>query len=202
MKKIVQIVEETIEKDVSLLNGINVQLQYISNELENFLDSIVNCKGRVFVVGVGTSYFTAGRFAHLLTCSGIYSHLLEPALMLHGGSGVITREDILIFISKGGETSELVQLAEIARNLGARTFAITENKLSTLARKCDFIISLDLSGADIMEVIATGSSTTLSAFFDGICAAVVSAVGYRKEVFRLIHPGGAVGKKLRGKKTR
>jgi D-arabinose 5-phosphate isomerase GutQ len=61
-------------------------------------------------------------------------------------------------------------------------------------------ISLDLSGADIMEAIATGSSTALSAFFDGICTAVISVVGYWKKVFRLVHPGGAVGKKLRGKK--
>ncbi len=186
-----------IKSEINLIEKVLDQVEEKQKDIEKLVEKLLNCQGHVFTSGVGTSAFTAGRFSHLLSCSGIPSTFLNPATMLHGGSGAIKPGDVVVIISKGGESGEMVELSKISKGRGATVICLTENGESTLARTCDFVVEIKVSGADIRSVIATGSSLAFSAFLDGICGMIVEKVGFDEDSFKLIHPGGAVGKSLK-----
>ncbi len=202
MKKMaLKVMRETLEKEINLLREkVLGQLENKTEMIEMFVKELLDCKGHVLTSGVGTSAFTAARFSHLLSCSGIPSIFLNPATMLHGGSGAIKSEDVVVLISKGGESDEMINLARISKKRGATVICLTERKESSLAKESDLIVEIKVSGADIKSTIATGSSLAFSLFLDGICGIIVEELGYDPEKFKIIHPGGAVGKMLKGGK--
>lgn len=195
-KEILKLLRETIVREARMLETVADQVN------EGYLASIklvVECKGHVFVTGVGTSHAIAWRLAHLLSCSGAPSVFIHPADSLHGSSGAITPNDVLIAISKGGETEEVIRFAHIAQERGACVIAMTESTCSTLGSMADEVITVRVSSdVDPLGMIATGSSLANSVVGDALCVAVQRLKGYAKESFALTHPGGAVGKKLRG----
>lgn len=197
---LVDIMREVIDRELKVLERVKEQLEGIKEEAMTLIETIINCKGYLLTCGVGTSFFTAGRFSHLLTCSGVPSLTLNPATLLHGGMGIIRNNDIVLIISKGGESEEMIELARVARRKGARVICLTEKRNSPLSQESDLVLVLNVSGADLESVIATGSSLAFSVFLDGICGAVVKKKGYNPEDFELIHPGGAVGRILREKR--
>jgi arabinose-5-phosphate isomerase len=109
----------------------------------------------------------------------------------------MTRQDVLIAISKGGQTDELNSLVGFARQQGAGIIALTSKRESKMARICDVVVCFTTPAeVDGHGVIALGSSLGACAVGDAICAAILSVRGYSDEFFLKIHPGGAVGKQL------
>jgi D-arabinose 5-phosphate isomerase GutQ len=158
---------------------------------------VLGCEGHVAVSGAGTSEAVAVRMAHLLTVVGAPAFAISPGEALHGGAGAITRRDVLIAISKGGESDELNALVGVAREVGAPVIALTQSSTGTLARissvRVLFEVPVDLDAAGS---IALGSSLAAAAVGDALCHAVFLARGFDERWFARIHPGGAVGKAL------
>jgi D-arabinose 5-phosphate isomerase GutQ len=159
---------------------------------------LLDCEGHVIVSGSGTSHAVALRFAHLLSCVGTPALFLHPGDSQHGAAGAVTASDVWIGLSKGGETSEVVFLAGIARKRGATVVAITEKPASTLGQLADLVLQVTApEDIDPYGMIATGSSLFNSAFTDAICVALLELRGYSVDDFGETHPGGAVGHRIR-----
>lgn len=174
----------------------------VASQLDDRLSAVarllLDCTGKVLVAGVGTSHATALRMAHLLSCCGTPALFIHPGDAMHGTSGAVAEGDVLVAISKGGETDEVNRLAAIARERGARVVSITESDASTLAQLSDLALVVRApADVDPYGMIATGSSLVYSAVSDVICVTMLELRQYSKEAFARTHPGGAVGKKIR-----
>ena len=158
---------------------------------------ICECRGFIWVTAVGTSAAVSGRFAHLLTCCGARAMFLSPSDGLHGHMNVMREEDILIAISRGGESVEVNQMVAIANKLGATTVAFVHDIDSSMGRACDFVLPIaSKQEYELMGYLATTSTVVFSAMCDALCTLVAQHKGFTAENFALIHPGGAVGKVL------
>lgn len=156
--------------------------------------SLAECHGLVWVTAVGTSAAVGERFAHILTCSGARSMFLSPAEGLHGHTGVLTPDDILVAMSRGGESREVNQMAAIANQRGLTTIAFVHDTHSTLAKSCQIVLPIQSPQEyELMGYLATTSTVAFSAMCDALCAVVLEAKEYNPEQFAKTHPGGAVG---------
>ncbi len=161
-------------------------------------ETLLVCQGHVLVAGSGTSHPVGARLAHLLSCCGTPALFIHPGDSQHGLSGAVTSKDVLIAISKGGETLEVNYLARIARQRGATLIALTEKPDSTLGQLSDIVLKVVApQDVDPYGMIATGSSLVNSAFCDALCVVMLNLRGYSKEQFAQTHPGGAVGIRIK-----
>ncbi len=156
--------------------------------------TLINCQGHVLVTGSGTSNPVGARLAHLLSCCGTPALFIHPGDSQHGLSGAVTARDVLVAISKGGETTEVNYLAHIARKRGAALIAFTEKPDSTLGKLSDHVLRIQAApDVDPYGMIATGSSLTVCGMADALCVVLLNLRDYTKESFGETHPGGAVG---------
>jgi arabinose-5-phosphate isomerase len=140
--------------------------------------------------------------AHLLSCCGTPALFIDAGDSQHGLSGAVTPNDVLIAMSKGGQTSEVIILAHVTKEKGAKLISITENPQSDLGQMSDVVLKI-VSPDDIdpYGMIATGSSLINSAVSDALCVVLLHQRGYSLDEFGKTHPGGAVGRKLEDLKT-
>lgn len=162
--------------------------------------ALMNCKGKVILSGCGTSAMAARKIAHSLSCIEIPALFLSPADAVHGALGVLQQEDILILISKGGNTQELVNLIPACKTKGALLIGVSENPESVIARQADIYLKVKVEQEPCrFNMLATASTLAVIATFDAICIALMQMTGYTREQFAVIHPGGAVGERLLNK---
>ncbi len=156
-----------------------------------------NCKGKVILSGCGTSAMAAKKIAHSLCCIEIPALFLSPADAVHGGLGVLQEDDILILISKGGNTQELVNLIPACRTKKAKLIGVSENPDSKIAQAADIYMKVKAEREPCrFNMLATSSTLAVISTFDAICIALMQVTGYTREQFAVIHPGGAVGELL------
>ena len=164
--------------------------------------ALMNCKGKVILSGCGTSAMAARKIAHSLSCIEIPALFLSPADAVHGALGVLQQEDILILISKGGNTQELVNLIPACKTKGALLIGVSENPASVIARQADLYLKVKVAQEPCrFNMLATASTLAVIAAFDAICIALMQMTGYTREQFAVIHPGGAVGERLLNKRN-
>lgn len=162
--------------------------------------ALMNCKGKVILSGCGTSAMAARKIAHSLSCIEIPALFLSPADAVHGALGVLQQEDILILISKGGNTQELVNLIPACKTKGALLIGVSENPESVIAGQADIYLKVKVEQEPCrFNMLATASTLAVIATFDAICIALMQMTGYTREQFAVIHPGGAVGERLLNK---
>jgi D-arabinose 5-phosphate isomerase GutQ len=155
---------------------------------------LLEATGKVVPVGVGTSGVTARRLAHLLSVTGTPAIFLHPADGLHGSLGAIEPGDVVIAISKGGQSAELNEFTRRAKTRGARIIVLTSTDGTELAALGDVTVALPTpDGADPGGVLAMGSTLIASAWGDALAAALMDARGYSWATVLYTHPGGAVG---------
>src|SRR5699024_3052601 len=146
-------------------------------------------KGKVFVSGSGTSGTVARRMTHLLSVCGTPAVNLAPMDALHGSSAAIMGEDVVLLISNGGASSEVVGLAQIARRLGATIVALTADAASALALEADHVALVSVAPeADIGGVVATGVTLAQAAWGDALAEVLMRARGYTWAEFMKSHP--------------
>jgi D-arabinose 5-phosphate isomerase GutQ len=156
---------------------------------------LLDCSGKVLITGSGTSGTIARRAAHLFSVGGTPAFYLSPDDGLHGGLGVLRKNDVVIAISKGGSSEELNHFCRRARELAAAVIAITAVPESELARLADHVLQLRLPAeSDLGAVVATGSSLATAALLDALVEVTRTARGYSWSEFFFTHPSGAVGK--------
>lgn len=167
---------------------------------ENFIKAVTliyNSKGRVIVTGLGKSGAIARKISSTLTSTGTTSYFLHAAEGSHGDLGMVHRDDVVICISKSGETEEIFNLISVFKTLKVPIIAMTANKNSTLARNAETILLTQVKEEACPHDLAPTASTTAAlAMGDALAIALLECHQFSKEDFALIHPGGSLGKKL------
>jgi|TARA_B100000282_G_scaffold55832_1_gene36614 arabinose-5-phosphate isomerase len=165
--------------------------------VEELCTNISNCKGKIFITGVGKSGHIANKFAATLSSTGTPSFFIHPAEALHGDLGMIEKNDAILAISKSGESKEICDLIPAIKMKKIDLFSITENVNSTIARASITHILVKVKREACPNDLAPTSSTTVTlALGDAIAVALLKSKGFTSEDFAKSHPGGKLGKKL------
>ncbi|MBP5803669.1 SIS domain-containing protein [Microbacterium maritypicum] len=167
----------------------------VDDSLVTTASLILSGTGKLFIGGSGTSGTVARRMAHILSVTGTPSLPFSPMDGLHGASGAITAADIVLLISNGGASDEVVQLARIARGRGARVISLSRSHSTPLALLADHSVAVAVQpAADIGGIVATGITIAQSAWGDALAEVLMRGRGYTWAEFMTTHPAGAVGR--------
>ena len=165
--------------------------------VEELCSNISNCKGKVFITGVGKSGHIANKIAATLSSTGTPSFFIHPAEALHGDLGMVEKKDAILAISKSGESKEICDLIPAIKLKKINLYSITENINSTIAQASKTHILVKVKREACPNGLAPTSSTTVTlALGDAIAVALLKAKGFSSEDFAKSHPGGKLGKKL------
>ena len=164
---------------------------------ETIVRKISSCKGKIILTGCGTSAMAAKKIVHSLSVIDIPAVFLNQSDAVHGSLGIVKKDDIVIFVSKGGNTKELTSFIANVKDKKAYTITVSENEESVLAQNCDLFLKVKIEREpDPFDMLATASTMAVIAVFDAICIAIMEHKGFSKKEFALNHPGGAVGERL------
>ena len=156
---------------------------------------------RIAAAGCGHSGIACRHFAHLMCCVERPARFLSPAEAVHGGLGCMKKGDVMLLASRGGKTDELMTIIDVCKTKGVTIIGVTENMASPLATEADIVLAMKVTKeCDKYNCQGTTSFAVTSAIFDALQTALVEYTGYQKMDFALIHPGGAVGKRLNNTK--
>ena len=155
---------------------------------------------RIAAAGCGHSGIACRHFAHLMCCAERPARFLSPAEAVHGGLGCMKKGDVMVLASRGGKTDELMTIIDVCKTKGVTIIGVTENLSSPLATDADIVLAMKVTkDCDKYNCQGTTRFAVTSAIFDALQAALIEYTGYQKMDFALIHPGGAVGKRLNNK---
>ena len=160
-------------------------------------DVLQECRGRVLLTGMGKSGIISRKIAATLSSTGTPAFFLHPADAIHGDLGALQADDVIVALSYGGETHEILRLLETIRRVGARMIAITGFPSSTLGQAADVTLECRVSEeACPLNLAPTASTTAALALGDALAMALLVRKGFRQEDFANLHPGGKLGKRL------
>ncbi len=177
--------------------AIEALIGRIDEEFISATETIMNCRGRVAVTGIGKSGHIGRKIAATLSSTGTPSFFMHPAEAYHGDLGMLTERDILIAISNSGESSEIVNILPVVRRIGAEIIAMCGKRSSTLGKNCDYFIDISVEReACPLGLAPTASTTATLAMGDALAMALMDEKKFTSADFALFHPGGALGRKL------
>jgi arabinose-5-phosphate isomerase len=178
--------------------AINDLAKGLDDNFFRAIESIKNLKGKLIISGVGKSGNIAAKIAASFTSTGIPSVFLNPVDASHGDMGIVRVDDILIVLSNSGESHELSDLLDFAKKQSIKIISICSNKKSLLAKNSDINLILPPhKEADKLSTIPTTSTTMALALGDALCCCLLDLREFDKKAFKLLHPGGKIGKKLK-----
>ncbi|MEX2116049.1 MAG: KpsF/GutQ family sugar-phosphate isomerase [Bacteroidota bacterium] len=161
------------------------------------VELIYQCKGRVIVTGMGKSGLVARKIVATMNSTGTSAIFLHPSDAVHGDLGMVRKEDVVICISKSGDTEEIREIMPLLRRMGVSIIAMVGSLRSHLAKESD--IALDISvkeEACPFDLAPTASTTATLAMGDALAVALLEKRNFTKEDFAMFHPGGNLGKQL------
>ncbi|WP_275589454.1 KpsF/GutQ family sugar-phosphate isomerase [Pseudomonas sp. KSR10] len=192
--QLIETAQRTIRMELEAVEQLTTR---VDAQFVKACELILQCKGRVVVVGMGKSGHIGNKIAATLASTGTAAFFVHPAEASHGDMGMITRDDVVLALSNSGTTSEIVTLLPLIKRLGITLISMTGNPESVLAKAAS--VNLDASVA--IEAcplnLAPTSSTTVSLVLgDALAIALLEARGFTAEDFAFSHPGGALGRRL------
>ncbi|MDQ7991478.1 MAG: SIS domain-containing protein [Propionicimonas sp.] len=184
---------ERIELEAQAVRSV---VEVFDDSTPAIIDAMLNCTGKVFVTGSGTSGSIARRMAHLFSVSGTPSVFVQPSDALHGTMGALRGNDLLVAISKGGSSDEINTLARRAQERGVRVIALTSDRGADLAALADYVQYFEVPDqVDPGNVIAMGSTLMHAVWGDCVAVMLMRMRGYTWSDVIFTHPLGAVGKR-------
>ncbi len=193
-KQIIEIGKRVVRIEKESLGALE---QRLNSNFARAVKVILQCRGRVVVTGMGKSGAIGRKISSTLASTGTASVFLHPAEGVHGDLGMVHKDDVIIAISKSGETAELINLLPSFRRLDVPVIALTANGSSTLARYAEVWLDISVKEEACPNDLAPTASTTVTlALGDALAIALLEARGFSAEDFALLHPGGTLGKKL------
>lgn len=185
---------ETLEVESEAIAALETRLgpAFVSG-----VDHLFECRGRAIVTGMGKSGLIARKIAATLTSTGTPSVFLHPAEGVHGDAGVAMKGDVVVALSKSGETREILELLSVFKRFDLPVIALVGELDSTLARHAD--VALDCSidqEACPHDLTPTASTSAMLAMGDAVAMALLTRRDFQPEEFAMFHPGGALGKRL------
>lgn len=178
-------------------NAIKSLKQGINNDFVKTVVCIYESTGRLILTGIGKSALVAQKIVATLNSTGTPSMFMHAADAIHGDLGMMLPNDIVLCISKSGETPEIKVLIPILKKLGNTTIGMVSNENSFLGQQSDFLIHTPISKeADPNNLAPTASTTAQMAMGDAIAMALLALRGFTSNDFAQFHPGGSLGKQL------
>jgi arabinose-5-phosphate isomerase len=171
--------------------------QYIDVNFETACQAMLDCTGRIIVIGMGKSGHIGNKIAATLASTGTPAFFVHPGEASHGDLGMITKDDVVLLISNSGETSEVLSIVPVIKRLGAFMISMTGNEHSSMAKLSNCHIKVTVSQeACPLGLAPTASTTATLVMGDALAVALLEARGFTAEDFALSHPGGSLGKRL------
>jgi arabinose-5-phosphate isomerase len=178
-------------------NALRSLAEALDGEFTRAVSVILSAPGRVIVSGMGKSGHIARKIAATLSSTGTPAHFIHPAEASHGDLGAITRDDVLLMLSWGGETVELSDLITYAKRFSIPLIAIASNPNSTLMQAADVKLLLPHAPeACPMGLAPTTSTTMMLGLGDALAVALMERKGFNADQYRDFHPGGSLGRAL------
>ena len=192
---------DTIEKAREVIRieakAVAALEERIGEHFREAVDVIFRAKGRVIVTGMGKSGIIGKKIAATLTSTGTPAFYLHPAEGMHGDLGMVRRDDVVIAISKSGETDELYALLPLFKRLGVPIIAMTGRPASPLAKGSDVVLDIGVEREACPYDLAPTASTTVTLVLgDALAIALLNKRNFSEEDFAFLHPGGSLGRKL------
>ena len=192
--KIIAIAKKTIDleaRSISELGGL------LDHNFEKAVTAINNCQGRLVVSGIGKSAIIAQKIVATFNSTGTPSIFLHAADAIHGDIGMVQQNDIVMILSKSGESPEIKILVPLIKNFKNTLIALCGNMQSYLARHSDLVLNTTVTEEACPNNLAPTSSTTAQLVMgDAIAICLMEMKGFSTEDFAKFHPGGTLGKKL------
>jgi len=192
--KLIQIAQNVFQEEIQELKSIADRLN------QSFIDAvnaIFHAKGKVVIVGVGKSAHIANKIVATLNSTGTRAQFLHAAEAIHGDLGLLQEEDVVICISKSGNTPEITYLAPILKQYASVLIGLTANLKSELAKHSDIVLDVNVSKEACPINLAPTSSTTAQLVMgDALAVALMQLKQFKSDDFAKSHPGGALGKRL------
>jgi arabinose-5-phosphate isomerase len=172
-------------------------LRRLDARFEQAVELLLACKGRVVVTGMGKSGLIGRKIAATFSSTGTPAAFLHPAEAIHGDLGMLMRDDVVLAVSYGGETEEIIALLETIKRLGLRMVTLSGNPRSTIAAASDVLLDVSVKEeACSLNLAPTASTTVTMAMGDALAIALLDRRGFSPGDFAALHPGGRLGKKL------
>lgn len=185
---------QTIRTEAAAIEKI---AEYVDDDFVKVVSLIYNAKGRVIVTGIGKSAIIATKIVATFNSTGTPAIFMHAADAIHGDLGIILPDDVVICLSKSGNTPEIKVLVPLIRNLGNKIIALVSTVDSYLGQKADFMLRATVDREACPNNLAPTSSTTAQLVIgDALAVCLLKMRGFTPQDFAKVHPGGALGKKL------
>lgn len=189
-----ELARAVISTEAAAVTGL---LERIDDAFVNACQLILDCRGRIVVLGMGKSGHIAGKIAATLASTGTPAFFVHAAEASHGDLGMITGEDVVLVLSNSGETDEVRQILPLLKRQGVGIIALTGKPASTLASHADVHINVAVNAEACPLGLAPTSSTTAAlAMGDALAVSLLETRGFTAEDFARSHPAGQLGKRL------
>ncbi|HMH80510.1 MAG TPA: KpsF/GutQ family sugar-phosphate isomerase [Candidatus Acidoferrum sp.] len=169
----------------------------LDGAFERAVELLFACKARVAVTGMGKSGIVGRKISATLSSTGTPSFFLHPAEALHGDLGMLAAGDVILAVSYGGETREIIELLDALKRMEIKLVALTGNSKSTIAQASDIVLDVSVNEeACSLNLAPTASTTVAMAVGDALAVALLEKRDFRHDDFAALHPAGSLGKKL------
>ncbi len=191
---ILELAKNTIEKEAAAIQNL---ASFLNHEFAEAVNHIYNSNGRVVVSGIGKSAIIASKIVATLNSTGTPAIFMHAADAIHGDLGTIQEIDVVICISKSGNTPEIKMLVPLIKRGGNKLIGMTGNTNSYLAKEADFILNTFIEKEACPNNLAPTTSTTAQMVMgDALAICLLELKGFSSTDFAKYHPGGSLGKRL------
>ena len=192
--KIIPLALRTIELETNAISGLKL---FINAGFVQAVKAVANSKGRLIVSGIGKSAIIAQKIVATLNSTGTPSVFMHAADAIHGDLGMIQTDDVVMVISKSGNSPEIKVLAPLVKNFGNTLIGMVGNTESFLAGNCDIVLNTTVEQeACPINLAPTSSTTAQMVMGDALAVCLMELKEFNSSDFAKYHPGGALGKKL------
>ena len=194
MRKSIEMARQSLEIEATAVKDVLDKMDWVA--FQKATEALSKCD-KIITCASGSSGIAAKKFAHTLCCIERPAQFLPPCEAMHGGLGAVQKGNVVVLVSRGGKTAELLPVLDVSIKKGATVIGVTENMDSPIAKQSDIVLPMHIDKeSDKYNMQATSSYIATIALFDALICAVMEETDYKKEQFALIHPGGAVGERL------
>lgn len=178
-------------------NSILELSKFVNEDFKSAVKLINSIKGRVIVSGIGKSAIIGKKIVATLNSTGTPSVFMHAAEAVHGDLGIVQKNDVIILISKSGNTTEIKDLLPFLKNTGVKLIAISSDENSFLVNNCDYFLNSFIKKEACPNNLAPTTSTTAQLVIgDALAICLLEMKGFKENDFAKFHPGGSLGKKL------
>lgn len=193
-QKTIQLAQAVIKEEANAVLGL---CDRINDHFVSACQLLMNCPGRIVVLGIGKSGHIGRKIAATLASTGSPSFFISAAEAAHGDMGMIDKQDVAILLSNSGQSDELIALIPPLKRLGIKLISLTGNTTSSLAENSDITLDTSVTNeACPLGLAPTTSTTTMLAMGDALAVALLDARGFNESDFARSHPAGRLGKRL------